>query len=217
MKRIAIALCLLFAACLPAAAHTLFLDVAGKQVEVETSGPPVNAVLEDGRQVATWKAEDAAAIARTLAARDLAWAIPGALGGLKVADKTPNCVSLDVDGYGVASVPIPGKIAKTSTGRVVWTEAQIEAIQTRLHDIGREDALPAIFGLTLHTQTAEELATVAPQGDTVLTPGCGECLTGQACVYNGVSSCCAGSGGTCTACKTCAPKRGGGGTFEPEL
>jgi hypothetical protein len=216
MNRFAIAACLLFAA-LPACAHTLFLDVDGKQVEVETSGPPVNAVLEDGRQVATWKAEDAAAIARTLAAKDLAWAIPGALGGLKVADKTPNCLSLDLADYGVVNVTLPGKVTKTATGRVVWTESQIAAIQARLHDIGREDALPLAFGLTLRTLSEEELATVSAQGDTILKPGCGECLTGQGCIYNGVSSCCAGAGGTCTACKTCAPKRGGGGIIEPEL
>ena len=214
MKRIALAVCL-FALALPAVGNTLFLDVDGHKVAIETKAAPVNAVLEDGSKVATWEPRDAAAIAQALAAQDLAWAIPGTLGGLKVTDRAPSCLTLTLDDYGAVSVTLPGKIAKAANGRVVWTPDQIEAIQTRLHSIGREDALPLVFGLTLHTPTTDELAAVSPQGDTVLTPACGQCLSGKVCTVNGQTNCCSGTG-ACTACKTCAPKRGGG-QIEPEL
>lgn len=204
MKRFALVLCL-FAVALPAAAHTLFLDVDGEKVQVEVSGPPVNSVTTEGNSVAVWKPEDAEAIAAQLSRAGLDWAIPSTLGALRVGDRTPTCLTLDLDDYGNVSVTLPGKVVTGEGRRVVWSPAQIEAVQAALRDIGREDALGRIFGLRIGSDTTEA-ATVRATGDTVLSPGCGECLNGKVCSIGGSADCCSGSGTACTKCKTCAPK-----------
>jgi hypothetical protein len=212
MKRIGLVLLQLIilslpaALCRPAAAHTMFFEVDGKTVEVEVSEPPANAVTEDGRALAQWRPEDAARIVEALSGADIAWAIPGILGGLKMGDRTPVCLTIEMDDTEPLTVTLPGRIVADEHGRMAWTPAQIEAIQAALHDAGRDDALGRIFALRAghHNQDSD----AAPMSATPLAPGCNECLSGTTCLVNGKSSCCSNATGTaCTHCRFCNPKR----------
>ena len=72
-----------------------------------------------------------------------------------------------------------------------------------------------IFGLRFPVE--RDAASVAPQGDTPLTPACGNCENGRTCQINGSPDCCSGTGTACSKCRVCSPKRGGGIVIEPEL
>ena len=212
MTRLAIALCLLFAV-LPALATPLYIDVGqAKKVVVEVAAPAHNVQTDDGREVVQFSPEDAAKITGALVDARAEWAIPQTLGVLHVPDTSPRCLHLLFEQYGPIDLVVPGKLSTDRASRIVWSAEQMEAVQTKLVDIGRPDLIGQIFGQKLGSET-----TASPQGDTVLSPSCGQCLNGKSCVVNGTADCCSGTGTACTSCKVCSPKRGGGITVDPVL
>jgi hypothetical protein len=210
VKRIALAVCLLCLAAAPASATPLYIDVGtGTKVEVEVAAPASNVQTDDGREVVQWSPADAARIAAALANAHAEWAIPQTLGVLHVPDQTLRCLHVLFEQYGFVDLVVPGRLSTDRATRIVWSAEQIEAVQAKLHDIGRPDLIGSLF--------AQRLGSSASPQDTVLTPSCGQCLNGHTCTVNGQSDCCGGTGTACTSCRVCAPKHSGGISVDPVL
>lgn len=189
-------------------AAVLFLHIGDKTIRVETNKPQQSATLSDGQRVISWDPEDAARIVAALERENLGAAIPSVLGGLRRADERERCLKIDLDGL-ILNLTVPGKLAKTKTGRVVWSAAQLAVIQKELESQGRIDELGRIFDLSERRVTVGEdekdrsaaLQKIAYAGP--LAPKCGECLDGALCVTDRKVDCCSGKGSPCSSCKVC--------------